>query len=372
MDFGIFSMPLHHPSRDWRTVLEEDREMVILADQLGYSEAWIGEHTASTSEPITNPLMFLASVVAQTKSIRFGTGVVNLAHRHPAHVASEVAMLDQMSGGRVMLGIGPGSLRSDGELFGDHDIGKRARMMMESIDIITRLWTEDAPFEFNTEFWPIALRKSLVLEYGVGICGKPLQQPHPPIAITLRSPQSASAELAAERGWIPISGNFVPSSNIAGHWPGYAAVRDKLNLPADPSIWRVARSILVADSDEEAREYVLREDGGMRYYFTYLFTLGSIRGQENVTLTDEMRAQIAEKVDDALETMVVVGSTQTVLDKLIALRDEVGHFGTLLATGHDWDEPALWKASMRRLAEDVMPRFNQHAEAEFARTRAAG
>ncbi|MFT5173654.1 MAG: alkanesulfonate monooxygenase SsuD [Gammaproteobacteria bacterium] len=371
MDYGIFSMPLHHPSREWRTVLEEDREMMILADKLGYSEAWIGEHVASTAEPIVSPLMFLASVAAQTKSIRFGTGVVNLPHHHPALLAGEIAMLDQLSGGRVMLGIGPGSLRSDAELFGDHDGGRRARMMMESIDTMIKLWTEDPPYNFDTEFWPVSMSKSLLLEYGVGKPGKPLQKPHPPIAITLRSPQSASAELAAQRGWIPISGNFVPSSHIAGHWPGYAAVRDKLNLPADPSIWRVARSIVITETDEEAREYVHREDGGMRFYFTYLFTLASIRGQDNVTLTDESRAQVAEKVEDALENMVISGSAQTVLDKLIALRDEIGHFGTLLATGHDWDDAVLWKSALRRLAEDVMPRFSQHADADLASSRAA-
>ena len=50
------------------------------------------------------------------------------------------------------------------------------------------------------------------------------------------------------------------------------------------------------------------------------------------------------------------------LDRLIAFRDEVGPFGTLLMTGHDWDDKALWQGSMRRLAEDVMPRFNQHAK----------
>jgi hypothetical protein len=69
--------------------------------------------------------------------------------------------------------------------------------------------------------------------------------------------------------------------------------------------------------------------------------------------------------------MVISGSAQTVLDKLIALRDEIGHFGTLLATGHDWDDAVLWKSALRRLAEDVMPRFSQHADADLASRRAA-
>ena len=57
MELGLFSMPVHPPSRDWRTVLREDREMIILADKLGYCEVWLGEHVASKGEPINHPLM---------------------------------------------------------------------------------------------------------------------------------------------------------------------------------------------------------------------------------------------------------------------------------------------------------------------------
>jgi alkanesulfonate monooxygenase SsuD/methylene tetrahydromethanopterin reductase-like flavin-dependent oxidoreductase (luciferase family) len=363
MKLGIFAMPLHHPDRDWRTVLQEDREMIILADKLGYSEVWIGEHVASKGEPITYPLMFLASVIGETEHIKLGTGVINLPHRHPAHVAGEVAMLDQMSNGRVLFGIGPGGLSCDAELFDHLDGDERGRMMVEAIDIMEYIWTSDPPYEFNGEFWNISVKDAVIPYLGVGQMGKPLQKPFPPIAYAMRSPRSAASELAADRDWIPIAGNFIPSDFVRSQWEGFEEACTKLGKPADRNIWRVARSILVADSDTAADAYVNAPDGMFRFYFRYLFTLSKMRGRPGEP-DATAKAEIEAQVDDALKTMVIAGGADTVLDKLVAFRDEVGHFGTLIATGHDWDDAGLWRNSMHALAEDVLPRFSAHADSK--------
>lgn len=362
MKLGVFAMPLHHPERDWQTVLQEDREMIILADRLGYSEVWIGEHVASKGEPIIYPLMFLASVIGETKQIKLGTGVVNLPHRHPAHVAGEVAMLDQMSGGRVLFGVGPGGLSCDAELFDHLDGDERGRMMVEAIDIMEYIWTHDPPYEFEGEFWNISIADAVIPELGVGQMGKPLQQPFPPIAYAMRSPRSSASMLAAARDWIPIAGNFIPSGFVRSQWEGFEEACDKLGKKADRERWRVARSILVAGSDQAALDYVHAPDGMFRFYFRYLFTLAKMRGRPGLP-DDTTRAEIEAEVDTALETMVIAGSADTVLDKLVAFREEVGHFGTLVATGHDWDDADLWRNSMRALAEDVLPRLSRHAAA---------
>lgn len=103
---GMFTMPFHHPARDYATILEEDREAVILADRLGFTEAFVGEHFNSWSEPITSPLIFLASVIDRPRQIRFGTGVINMPQLHPGTVAAHVAMFDQLCRGRFIFGIG--------------------------------------------------------------------------------------------------------------------------------------------------------------------------------------------------------------------------------------------------------------------------
>src|SRR5437016_8607550 len=75
----------------------------------------------------------------------------------------------------------------------------------------------------------------------------------------------------------------------------------------------------------------------------------------------------AGTVDAIKRGMIIAGSPRRVLDQLVALREEIGHFGTLLMSGQDWDQPKLWRRSMELLATEVMPRFSRHAEATPAR-----
>ena len=101
-------MPLHPLGRDWRQTLEEDREAILLAEKLGFEEAFIGEHVTDLAETITSCLIFIASLARDTSHIRLGSGTVNLANRHPAATAAEIAMVDTMLAGRFILGVGPG------------------------------------------------------------------------------------------------------------------------------------------------------------------------------------------------------------------------------------------------------------------------
>ena len=143
MELGLFLQPVHRSEKLWRIALQEDRETVLLAEQLGFSEVWIGEHFSTKAEQIPAPLMFLATLIHETSSIRFGTGVINLPYHDPVIVAAEVAQFDQLSGGRMMFGIGPGGLMSDVELFGDQEMPERYRIALESLDVILKLWREN-------------------------------------------------------------------------------------------------------------------------------------------------------------------------------------------------------------------------------------
>ena len=99
---GLFTMPFHHPAREYATILEEDQEAIVLADRLGFTEAFVGEHASSGSERITSPLIFLATLIHRTRQIRLGTGVINLPQLHPATVAAHAAMFDHLSRGRLL------------------------------------------------------------------------------------------------------------------------------------------------------------------------------------------------------------------------------------------------------------------------------
>ena len=107
-------------------------------------------------------------------------------------------------------------------------------------------------------------------DIGQGILAKPLQKPHPPIVVTVVAPFSKGVTEAASRGWEPISANFLMPAWVKSHWPKYVEGCQKGGRPADPANWRVAQSIFVADSDREAREYVMAPNSPYRLYYDKL------------------------------------------------------------------------------------------------------
>src|SRR6266511_445490 len=135
MKLGYFTMPVHPPARSYVETLKEDREAFILADQLGYTEGYCGEHLTDAAENIPNSLMFIATLLGATSQMKLGTAVVNLPHSHPVVVASNAAMLDNLFEGRFILGIGAGILRSDAEALGLLD-ADRNDMFAEAVDHI--------------------------------------------------------------------------------------------------------------------------------------------------------------------------------------------------------------------------------------------
>ncbi len=355
--------PVHPPWRSVGEVLEEDRQAIVHADRLAYTECWIGEHFTAVTEPISSPLMFCATLVHRTSQIRFGCGVLALPAQHPVVIASQAALFDHLSGGRFLMGVGPGTLSSDVEVFGVDDIACRSRMMAESLDIILKLWTDEAPFEFEGEFFPFSLEDLSRNRFGVGTLVKPLQKPHPPVALSLTAPGSFSAGVCGERGFIPVSANFIHPRHVATHWTGYRQGCERAGRRPDPAVWRVARSIFVSDDASLASDRVADPQGVFAWYYDYL--LSGFRRRRALFLvkeSDEVADEAVTPVSIA-ESLVIAGTPDRALDRLIAFREEVGDFGVLLDVAHDWQEPGLGKRSMQLLAEKVMPRFRRHCEA---------
>ena len=361
---GMFMMPFHHPSRDYTAVLEEDREAIVLADQLDFSEVYVGEHFTSWSESISSPLVFFSTVIDRTQKIRFGTGVLNLPQTHPLVVAAHAAMFDHLCRGRFIMGIGTGGLGSDMELFSLPPADQRTQMLLESIDMVLKLWSEDPPYEMPGRFWNLTLKDNVWPGFKVGWVPRPYQVPHPPIALSLVTPNSLSARTAGERGWMPISGNFFHQRYLRGHWERYAEGCGQAGRRPDPSVWRVARCLLVTDTNAQAEEYLADPNSGLSYYYSF-FRHNFLVARKALFMVkpDPEMPDEATTVDAIKRSQVLAGTPSRVLDQLVALRDETGHFGTLLMTGHDWDQPKLWRRSMQLLAREVMPRFQRHAAA---------
>ena len=189
MRLGYFTMPMHPAHRPSAQTLQEDREAIILADQLGFYDAFVGEHLTEKSENVTNSFIFLATLIHATKTIKLATGTSNLSHTHPTLVAAHAAMFDHLAQGRFIFGISPGALSSDAEALGmlQED---RNKIFAEAIDVILAIWERDPPYDidFPDNRYKVSTSRTQALDIGVGFLGKPYQQPRPEIVGTVVAP----------------------------------------------------------------------------------------------------------------------------------------------------------------------------------------
>jgi alkanesulfonate monooxygenase SsuD/methylene tetrahydromethanopterin reductase-like flavin-dependent oxidoreductase (luciferase family) len=364
----MFMMPVHPPHRTMSSVFEEDSEKSILADQLGFTEVWMGEHFTATTESYPSPMMFFSALLSRTSNVSFGTAVICIPNHHPAIVAAEAAQFDNMSKGRFIMGVGPGGLISDFELFKAPDPAGRNRMVVEATNMIQKIWTQDPPYDLKGEFWNIQITDAIMPELGVGFMPKPYQKPHPPICISLASPNSSSARTAVQQGWGMLSANIIPTYSVATHWDVYSEACAEFGKKPSGENWRVSRNVLVAPTDAEAEERVFGPDGSNRYFFTYIRDVLTRVGILAILKPRPDMPDEEATPDAILKECVIYGSPKTVLDKLVAFRERVGPFGTLLMTGMDWGgQNGAWeREGMRLLAQEVMPKFRQHVTAQAA------
>jgi alkanesulfonate monooxygenase SsuD/methylene tetrahydromethanopterin reductase-like flavin-dependent oxidoreductase (luciferase family) len=178
MKLGFFTMPIHPLDKDWRVTLKEDREAFVLADELGFTEAYCGEHVTDQAENITSCGLFLSWIAKDIERMRLGTGTINLPNSHPAAVAAQIAMLDHMLDGRLNFGVSPGGLLSDAEIFGNLDADRNA-MFVEGIDAVLTIWEGRPPYAIEGRFWKITTERTMMEGIGQGFVAKPLQKPSP-------------------------------------------------------------------------------------------------------------------------------------------------------------------------------------------------
>ncbi len=360
MKLGFFTMPMHPVDKDWRQCLKEDREAFLLANELGFTEAYVGEHTTDKAENITSCIAFISWIAAATKRIKLGTGTINMPNTHPAALAASMAMLDHMLDGRLIFGISPGGLLSDAEAFGNLD-ANRNEMFLEAINQVLEIWATEAPYNIKGKYWTISTERHLIADIGQGFIARPLQRPHPPIVVTAVAPFSKGVAEAAARGWDPISANFLMPAWVKSHWPKYVEGCERGGRAADPANWRVAKSVFVAKDAATAKAYATDPDSPYVNYYRSLFT--KLKRNGRIELFKTRRDQPDEEVtlETICDRLIIHGTPDSVADRLLAFQDDVGSFGTLLYAGKDWKDRALGRESMILMAEKVMPRVNAGA-----------
>ena len=172
MRHGIFLPPFHMPQQNATLALQRDFELLRVMDDLGFDEAWIGEHHSGGWETISSPEIFIAGAVERTRRLQFGTGVISLPYHNPFNVASRIVQLDHQTRGRVMFGFGPGLLASDAHMLGVEPEQTRQRMA-QALDVIVRLLRGEVVTE-ETDWYKLQDARLHLL---------PFTRPYPELAV---------------------------------------------------------------------------------------------------------------------------------------------------------------------------------------------
>jgi alkanesulfonate monooxygenase SsuD/methylene tetrahydromethanopterin reductase-like flavin-dependent oxidoreductase (luciferase family) len=355
MQFGLFMMPLHPPHRGFADCYDRDIAQIVLADQLGFREAWVGEHLTERWENAPAPDLLLAQALVLTKTIMLGTGVTLLALHNPVYLAHRLAMLDHMARGRFQWGIGGGAIPTDLSLFGldaTNPAAVRARSG-EVLEVVLKLWESDGPFAYHGRFFDIETPAFDPVK-DRGYYMKPYQRPHPPIAVAASTPASDSMRMAGERGWIPMTSSLLSRPYLANHWRLVEEGASSAGRKATRSEWRIARDVLVGPTPAVARERARTVLGRNYVQHQRPNRVGTV--QLASTKLASTMPDDAVTVDYLMENVWIVGDPSECAEKIQQLYEESGGFGTLLSITTDSDDAGWDHESLRLLTEKIAPR----------------
>ncbi len=356
MHLGYFVMPLHPPGSDPARTMAQDLEQLVFLDGLGFEEAWIGEHFTARWENIPCPDLFIAKALGMTRRMKLGTGVSCLPNHNPLMLAQRIAVLDQLAQGRFYWGVGSGGFPGDFELFGfDPQTGEHREMTRASLETIINLWNDPKPGLYETKHWRFRVPEPQD-DIGLALHMRPYQRPHPPIGVAGVSAKSDTLVLAGERGYLPMSINFVPFRILRTHWEGVEEGARRTGRAADRAAWRVSRDVYVAETTAQARREALA--GTLARDWTgYFLPLLKKVNLLSLTKVDPDMPDSEVTVEYLADQVWIVGDPDEVTRKLQRLQQDVSGFGTLLVIAHEWEPRAAWTRSLTLLKEEVLPRL---------------
>jgi limonene 1,2-monooxygenase len=355
MRFGVFLAPYHEPGQNPTLALERDLELIQLLDRLGCDEAWVGEHHSTGWETIASPEVFLAVAAERTRHIRLGTGVVSLPYHHPLMVADRIILLDHLTRGRAMLGVGPGGHLTDARMLGIEPSRLRP-MMAEALDVIMRLMTDPTPYTYRSDWFSLT---DAVLQL------RPYQDPHPPVAVT--SMESPAGMVLAGRhgaGVLSLSVARGPRGpiDLRAHWRIAEEAAEEAGRTVRREEWRLVVPVHLAETGRRARDEA--RDGAAAHVLDY--TLG-VTGRPSPV--PGPRERVVDQMADA--GYWIIGTPDDAVAAIEALQERSGGFGGLLVVGHEWAAPDATVRSWELLAKEVMPRFQESLSGIEASNRVA-
>ncbi len=352
MQFGWLTLA-HSPSpEDDTAAIFEQLDQAIAAETFGFDGVWLTEHSFTGESVYCDPVPFAAALAMRTSRIRIGFAVIQMALRHPVRLAIQVALIDNLTRGRLDVGVGRGTLFNEYEFAGfGLSSGDARERMDEVLDVMTRAFTE-APFTHEGKYFKVAMPE---------LRPRPVQKPHPPIWHSVVSPASFSA--CGKKG-VPILTVRIPETELVRRLGLYAAGLEESGLDAatqkrlrnSAAVWR---HIYVGESRAEAEDSLSAALVHTREHMNHAresfnppgfqFDPALLNPWTNPAIDQETAVRFA------LES-AIFGTAKDVTDQVRALQAlGVGHMLAQMSFGYLSHDRIL--ASMRRFGEEVIPKF---------------
>ena len=354
--FGYFIAPFHRAGTNPTLALQRDLEFIGHLDAVGFDEVWLGEHHSAGSEIISSPEIFIAAAAERAKRIRFGTGVISLAYHNPLWVADRLMLLDHLTHGRVIGGVGPGSLPTDSSMIGLTPTDTR-ELLETNLDIVVRLLAGET----------VSAKTATHQLFDAQLQLAPYSDDGIPLAVAaVASPTGARLAGMHGIGLLSIGATLTIEgfNALSYHWDIVEERAAAFGTQVDRKNWSLVCPMHIAETDKQAREDV---KFGIESWFNYFQKVAAF---PQMTMPGE---QLDEMIDVISENGAgVIGSPDRARDQVQRLWDQSGGFGCMLQMGHEWANPAATKRSAELFAAEVMPHFQGQAQPTLDAAARAG
>jgi limonene 1,2-monooxygenase len=337
--FGAFLAPFHSPvGQDPVYAYERDLDVIRLLDKLGFDEAWIGEHHSCGSELVPDPMIFIAHAANHTRHIKLGAGVVSLPYHNPLWVADRALLLDYLTRGRFMLGLGPGALPTDATMIGLSIEDQRGALEQDA-DVLMALLRGETVSAKTNRYTLVDARTQLTPYSDFDVAIAAIASPTGPRVAGKHGAGLLSVGATAQGGF----------DALALHWNVMEERAAEFATTADRGSWRLVGPMHLAETKEQAIEDVRH---GLDPWAEYT---------QDVVAAPHFRAAgttFDERVAWVNETgLGVIGTPDEAIAQIERLEKQSGGFGAYLLMHHEWARPEATKRHYELFANHVKPRF---------------
>ena len=347
MRFGLFMAPFHRAGEHPTLALQRDLELIEALDRLGYDEVWVGEHHSGGRELIADPALFIAAAAERTRHIRLGTGVTSLPYHHPFLVADKMVLLDHLTKGRAMLGVGPGILASDAYMLGI-EAPEQRRMMTQSLDVILRLLRGETVTE-QTDWYTLNEARLQLPNYT-----------HPHLPVSVAASFTPSGPVAAGRhglGLLSVAGADHEAFERTWGWVEEEAA--KHGTEVSRANWSVVLTMHIAETREQAIADVARG-------FEVRAYAGDAGPNSGLSF-----GVTGKTIHEAIDTNpgLIFGTPDDAIEALDTIVERSGGIGGVLFIHHEWANVEATHRSFELFQRHVAPRYRAGDRAHLDHTR---